>query len=79
MTEELIVKGQELSKKLAKNKHYLDCWCRATGYCGISLSINNNQGNFTSPNIIPFEEYKARAIYYFQKKVDELQTEFDNL
>ena len=78
MTEELIVKGQELSRELAKNKHWLNCWCRATNYYG-GLSINYNQGSFTSPNIIPFEEYKARAIYYFQKKVDELQTEFDNL
>lgn len=78
MTEELIEKGQELSRKLAKNKQYLEYWHKATDYCG-GISINYNRGNFTSPNIIPFEEYKARAIYYFQKKVDELQTEFDNL
>lgn len=78
MTEELIKKGQELSRELAKNKEYLEYWHKATDYYG-GISINYNRGSFTSPNIIPFEEYKARAIYYFQKKIDELQTEFDNL
>lgn len=82
MTEEQIIKGQQLIKELEKNKQYLKNWQRATSYNdNISFTYATNCSIYddTTPHVIPFEEYKSRATYYFQKKVDELQTEFDNL
>lgn len=82
MTEEQILKGQQLIKELDKNKLYLECLQVATDYyrdMSFKYSTGKCLGTCICPNIIPFEEYKARAIYYFQKKVNELQTEFDNL
>lgn len=82
MTEEQITKGQQLIKELEKNKRYLNNWQRATSYDkGISFTYSSKCYTYddTTPHVIPFEEYKSRAIYYFQKKVDELQNELDNL
>lgn len=82
MTEEQITKGQKLIKELDRNKQYLKNWKRATSYDkGISFTYSSNCSAYDdiTPHVIPFEEYKSRAIYYFQKKVDELQNEFDNL
>ena len=82
MTEEQILKGQQLIKELDKNKRYLEYWQLATDYyrdMSFNYLTEKCLGTCICPNVIPFEEYKARAIYYFQNKVNKLQTEFDNL
>lgn len=82
MTEEQIIKGPQLIKELEENKQYLNSWQRATGYDKwVSFTYSSKYHTYadTTPHVIPFKEYKSRAIYYFQKKVDELQNELDNL
>ena len=78
MTEELIERSTTLLNKLNKAKDNLLKWKRAISYYG-ALPLKTNRGSSSSEHIIPFNEYKARAIAYYENLVEELQNEFDNL
>lgn len=82
MNQELLKQGQVLLKEIEKYQKYLDIWQSATDYYGpISLiwNTNNKRGSGNVPMIIPFEECKYRSIAYYKAKVENLQTEFNNL
>lgn len=51
---------------------------KATDYYSI-LQVKGPYMSGNIPHIIPFEECKARTIYYFQQKLEELQNKFNNL
>ena len=83
MNQEQLEQGQILLKQIKEYKEYLDSWKNSEDYyCSIGIKRYNRSGMVcisNTPHIIPFNEYKARAIAYFETKVNELQQEFDNL
>lgn len=83
MNQEQLKQGQILLNKIKEYKKYLDDWKNSKDYyCSIEIKRYNENGMVdisNTPHIIPFNEYKARAIAYFETKINELQQEFDNL
>ena len=51
---------------------------KATDYYSI-LQVKGPCMSGNIPHIIPFEGCKARTIYYFQQKLEELQNKFNDL
>lgn len=82
MNQEQLEQGQILLKQIKEYKKYLDNWKNSKDYyCSIEIKCNENGmvDILNTPHIIPFNEYKERAIAYFETKINELQQEFDNL
>ena len=77
MNEANLEKGQELLKKIKTIK-------LATEYYHNSLSVageyeNGHTFNRLVPNIIPFNEFKARCIACLENTLSNLEIEFDAL
>lgn len=84
MNEANLEKGQELLKKIKTIKDQLNIIKLATEYYHNSLSVageyeNGHTFNRLVPNIIPFNEFKARCIACLENTLSNLEIEFDAL
>ena len=84
MNEISLEKGQILLKKIKNVEDQLNIIKSATEYYDNSLSVkglteDNTRFNRLVPNIIPFNEFKARCTAYLENTLNDLEVEFENL
>lgn len=83
MTKENLLKGQEILEELEKLSHTQDIWNNASKIASISLYIVNrftpNECVNINGNFINFEDLKVLVLSKIQKRIKELEEEFDSL
>ena len=79
MTEEKIKQGKELLKRLDHLKDQKKRWEKAVGFYRPEIKDSNRHNASTYNSFINFEEVKLLAIAKIDKRIDEVQREFDNL
>lgn len=84
MTEEKIKQGEELLKRLNKLKDQRRKWEEGTCFSEVELAdtkeYSGNQSTFSiDSSFINFDEVKLLAIAKIDKRISEVQEEFDRL
>ena len=84
MTEEKVKQGEELLKKLSRLKDQRDRWERGVCFFRLELAdvkeYNRRQNTFSiDASFINFDEVKLLAIAKIDKRISEVQEEFDRL
>lgn len=84
MTEEKIKKGEELLKKLAWLEDQKERWetcteIRCLELCNRDVYGHTGKVNQVSDDFINFEDLKLLALARIDRRIKEVQTEFDNL
>lgn len=84
MTEEKIKKGEELLKRLSTLKDQRGRWERGVCFFRLELAdveaYNGRQSTFSiDDSFINFDEVKLLAIAKIDKRISEVQEEFDKL
>lgn len=84
MTEEKVKQGEELLKKLSRLKDQRDRWERGVCFFRLELAdvkgYNRSQNTFSiDDSFINFEEIKLLAIAKIDRRIKEVQKEFDEL
>lgn len=83
MTKENLLKGQEILKELEKLSKLQSDWSNSVMIYNIKLSKNNrftpDENVIVSGNFINFEELKLLVLSKIQKRIKELEEEFDSL
>lgn len=84
MTEEKVKKGEELLKKISYLKDQKQRWERGEKFHHLEVCCIGEYGKVVSPcsvdeSFINFEEIKLLAIARIDKRINEVQREFDKL
>lgn len=79
MTEEKLKEGQELQDKLSRLKTYKDIWEKCTGISELTLEIGRSTVGLTNLLFIDLNDLKAQVLSKIQRKMDEVQQQFNNL
>ena len=84
MTEEKVKQGEELLKNLSRLKDQRDRWERGVCFFRLELAdakeYNGRQNTFSiGDSFINFDEVKLLAIAKIDKRISEVQEEFDRL
>ena len=84
MTEEKVKQGEELLKRLSRLKDQRDRWERGVCFFRPELAdvkgYNGRQNTFSiDDSFINFDEVKLLAIAKIDKRISEVQEEFDRL
>lgn len=82
MTEEKVKKGEELLKKLSYLKDQRQRWEKGEKISRLEVYTTTNYGRDTisiDDSFINFNEVKLLAIAKINKRIDEVQREFDEL
>ena len=79
MTEEKIEKGKELLMKLGRLKIQKERWQNAVGISNLEVTDRNRETCCIGYSFINFEEVKLLVLAKIDRRIDEIQKEFDNL
>lgn len=79
MTEEKVEKGKELLMKLGRLKIQKERWQNAVGISNLEVTDRNRETYCVSYSFINFEEVKLIVLAKIDRRIDEIQKEFDNL
>lgn len=84
MTEEKVKKGEELLKSLDKLKDQRKMWEKGIRFCKVELAdtkeYSGGQSTFRiDSSFINFDEVKLLIIAKIDKRISEVQEEFDRL
>lgn len=84
MTEEKVKKGEELLKSLDKLKDQRKMWEEGMRFCKVELAdtkeYSSRQSTFRiDSSFINFDEVKLLIIAKIDKRISEVQEEFDRL
>ena len=79
MTEEKIEKGKELLMKLGRLKNQKERWQNAVGINNLEVTDRNRETYYVGYSFINFEEVKLIVLAKIDRRIDEIQEEFDNL
>lgn len=83
MTKENLLRGQEILEELEKLSHLQSSWNNSVRINNIELSKVNrfipDERAIVNGNFINFEELKLLVLSKIQKRIKELEEEFDSL
>lgn len=79
MTEEKVRKGEELLKKLSRLKDQREGWQSAAGIKELRVIDCNHRIYCVGECFVNFEEVKLLVLAKIDRRIDEIQKEFDNL
>ena len=83
MTKENLLRGQEIFKELEKLSHLQSSWNNSVRINNIELSKVNrfipDERIIVDVNFINFEDLKVLVLSKIQKRIKELEEEFDSL
>lgn len=84
MTEEKVKQGEELLRRLSRLKDQRDRWEKGVCFFRLELAdakaYNGRQSTFSiDDSFINFDEVKLLAIAKINKRINEVQKEFDEL
>lgn len=83
MTKENLLRGQEILEELEKLSHLQSSWNNSVRINNIELSKVNrftpNECVNINGNFINFEDLKVLVLSKIQKRINELEEEFDSL
>lgn len=79
MTEEKVEKGKELLMKLGRLKTQKERWQNAVGISNLEVTGHNRETYCVGYSFINFEEIKLLVLAKIDRRIDEIQREFDNL
>lgn len=79
MTEERIMKGEELLKKLNCLKEQKRRWEMAKGFYRLEVETDRGDALNINGSFINFSEVKLLTIAKIDRRINEVQKEFDEL
>ena len=80
MTQEQYAKATRITERMAQLKKEFDNWQKCNCIFNMRLGVvDTNDFECVDTTLIDFPKLRAETMAKKKKKIDELQTEFDNL
>ena len=79
MTEEKVKEGQKLLDKLDKLRKEKDNWERTISISELRLKLNTAGSVRVDESFINYDDLKLLVISKIQRRIDEVQQQFNNL